>query len=67
MKIEVTRAFSLNGTVHQVGEMLEVPVGIGAELIGLRKAVGAISPDSSVETKPVKKSRKDAPIEAATE
>lgn len=70
--IVVTRAFWLQGQVRAVGDRLEVPEPLAAELIGVNKAVrapaesapvGVESAEAQPEAKPARRSRatKDTP------
>ena len=42
MKIEVVRAFWLDGKTRDAGDVFDVPDALGHELIGLRKAIGHV-------------------------
>ena len=42
MQIEVARPFWLDGQARAIGDVLDVPDGLAAELIGQRKAVGHV-------------------------
>ena len=66
MQIEVARPFWLDGQPRAIGDVLDVPDGLAAELIGQRKAVGHVP--APAEDKPRRSRKQDAaPTEPAVE
>lgn len=63
MKIEVVRAFWLDGKTRDAGDVFDVPDALGHELIGLRKAIGHVES----EPKPARARKAKAEAETADE
>lgn len=56
MKIEVLRAFTLAGEIKEVGDVLDAPDALAAELIGMRKAVGVVGEKTATARRVIRKS-----------
>lgn len=67
MKIEVVRAFWLDGEQKAVGDVLDVTDALGAELIGLRKAIGHVPGEDKPARSRKAKAEPESAIEEPTE